>query len=84
MKLFACSYVVLMSLNAILGASVKDSDRKLVKRQADVIPGLFSGAVDMTLDLIDRFGQGFGARASSKTGKLYVLRHDFHIRKCMN
>ncbi len=68
----AISYVALwclISFEAAHSASVADSDQRIVKRDADIIPAIMGGAVDMTLDLLDRFGKGFAIRGNSKTGK---------------
>lgn len=64
------SYValcVLICLETVLCASLKDSERSIVKRDVDIIPAVFSGAVDTTLNLLDQFGKGFAVRGSSKT-----------------
>lgn len=59
---------VLLSVEVAFGASLKDSDRTIVKRNVDIIPAVMGGAVDMTLDLLDKFGKGYGIRGSSKFG----------------
>lgn len=60
---------MLMSVEVAFCASLKDADRTIVKRDVDIIPAIMGGAVDMTLDLIDKFGKGYGIRGSSKFGK---------------
>lgn len=60
-------------------ASLKDSNRSIVKRDVDIIPAVFSGAVDMTLDLLDRFGKGFAMRGSSKTDVGKLCRNIFRF-----
>lgn len=68
MKLITASSVALWMLVGFAScASLKDSERSIVKRDVEIIPAIFSGAVDMTLDLLDRFGKGFAVRGSSKT-----------------
>ncbi|XP_037051062.1 sporozoite surface protein 2-like isoform X3 [Bradysia coprophila] len=57
---------LLISVEVAFCASLKDVERKLVKRDLDIIPAVMGGAVDMTLDLLDKFGKGYGVRGSSK------------------
>ncbi|KAG4069956.1 hypothetical protein HA402_015180 [Bradysia odoriphaga] len=57
---------LLISVEVAFCASLKDADRKIVKRDLDIIPAVMGGAVDMTLDLLDKFGKGYGVRGSSK------------------
>lgn len=58
---------ILISFTAVICASLQDTERSLVKRDVDIIPVVFSGAVDMGLDVLDRIGKGFAMRGSSKT-----------------
>lgn len=58
---------MLIGTKAVICASLQNTERSIVKRDVDIIPAVFSGAVDMGLDLLDRFGKGFAIRGSSKT-----------------
>lgn len=68
MKRPSLSYIVwwmLLGYKVVSCASIQE--RTIVKRDLDMIPAVFSGAVDMTLDLMNQFEKGFAVRGSSKT-----------------
>jgi len=56
---------MLLGYEVVYCASLKDIPDARVKRDLDFIPAVFSGAVDMTLNLMDQFG--FKIEGSSKT-----------------
>lgn len=56
-----------ISIEAVFCASLPDTERSIVKRDVDIIPAVFMGAVDAGMDLMQGFGKGFAMRGSSKT-----------------
>lgn len=71
MKRLAFSYIVwcmLLGYQIVHCASFKDNERIRVKRDLEqIIPAVFSGAIDTELNVLDQFGKGYAMHGGSKT-----------------